>query len=165
MAAPVFRPGAHRPDPYVSFTFQVVIEGTVVAGLHKMTAPGRALRKARAAAGRRHEGSPGAIEHEPLRLEQGVTRDPVFHQWASLVNRLEGDAAVSLRNFRKELTIRAIDLNGKVAISYKVKRAWVSEYQALPEMDAGSNTVAIEAITIEHEGFYRDEPPAEPQEA
>ena len=32
--------------------------------------------------------------------------------------------------------INVLNLQGTVAISYRLYRAWVSEYQALPEMDA-----------------------------
>jgi phage tail-like protein len=52
-----------------------------------------------------------------------------------------------------------------VAISYKVFRAWVSEYQALPEFDAGTmNAVGIQSITLQHEGWKRDETVPEPVE-
>ena len=34
-----------------------------------------------------------------------------------------------------------------MAISYKIYRAWVSEYQALPELDANANAVAIQHRT------------------
>jgi phage tail-like protein len=57
-------------------------------------------------------------------------------------------------------------LQGVVAMSYQVKRAWVSEYQALPEFDAGTtNTVGIQTIKLEHEGWDRDEAVSEPSES
>ena len=49
-------------------------------------------------------------------------------------------------------------------ISYKVYRAWVSEYQALPDLDANANAVAIQHIKLENEGFERDYEVAEPAE-
>jgi phage tail-like protein len=90
----------------------------------------------------------------------------VFEQWANLVNNIDGDAGMSLVNFRKDIVINVLNLQGTVAISYQVRRAWVSEYQALPDFDAGTtNTVGIQTIKLEHEGWDRDEAAAEPTES
>jgi hypothetical protein len=40
----------------------------------------------------------------------------------------------------------------------------VSEYQALPDLDAGGNGVALEHIKIEHEGWEKDDSLNEPTE-
>ena len=50
------------------------------------------------------------------------------------------------------------------ALSYRVFRAWVSEYQALPELDANANAVAIQSIKLENEGWERDYDVIEPGE-
>ncbi len=48
-------------------------------------------------------------------------------------------------------------------IAYKVFRCWVSEYTALPDLDANSgNTVAIQKIKLENEGWVRDTDVKEP---
>jgi phage tail-like protein len=108
---------------------------------------------------------PGGTSYEPVTLEQGLTHDPVFEAWANLVNNLEGDAAMSLKNFRKNIVLNVLNLQGQVAISYKLNRAWVSDYQALPDFDAGSmNTVGIQSITLQHEGWSRDPAVPEPTE-
>ena len=109
---------------------------------------------------------PGGTSYEAITLEQGLTHDPVFEKWANLVNNIDGDAAMSLVNFRKDIIINVLNLQGTVAISYKVKRAWVSEYQALPDFDAGTtNSVGIQTIKLDHEGWDRDEAVAEPAES
>ena len=51
-----------------------------------------------------------------------------------------------------------------MVIAYKIYRCWVSEYQALPDLDANANAIAIEHIKIEHEGFERDTSVKEPRE-
>jgi hypothetical protein len=52
-----------------------------------------------------------------------------------------------------------------VAISYKIFRAWVSDYQAVPELDAHTmNAVGIQSITLQHEGWERDTSVPEPVE-
>jgi phage tail-like protein len=169
MAAPLFPANAHRHDPYRTFKFQILIDGQPVAGLKKMTA----LKKTTEAVDWRTGGDPthvrklpGGTKYEAITLEQGLTHDPVFEQWANLVNNIDGDKAMSLKNFRKDIVINALNLQGTVAISYQVKRAWVSEYQALPDFDAGTtNTVGIQTIKLEHEGWDRDEAVAEPTES
>jgi len=169
MAAPLFPVNAHRHDPYRTFKFQVIINGRPVAGLRKMTA----LKKTTEAIAWRTAGDPtherklpGATKYEPITLEQGLTHDPVFEEWANLVNSIQGDAGMSLKNFRKDIVVNVLNLQGKVALSYKVYRAWVSEYQALPDLDAGTtNAVGIQHIKLEHEGWERDVAVAEPAEA
>lgn len=168
MAAPMFPVNAHRYDPYRTFKFQLLIDGKPVAGLRKMSA----LKKTTEAVGWRTAGDPtherrlpGATKYEAITLEQGLTHDPVFEQWANLVNSIQGDKAMSLKNFRKDIIINLMNLQGEPAITYKIYRAWVSEYQALPELDAGTtNKVGIQSIKIEHEGWERDTSVAEPAE-
>ncbi len=168
MAAPMFSVNAHRFDPYRTFKFQILIDGQPVAGLKKMGA----LKKKTEAIKWRTAGDPsterilpGGTSYEPITLEQGLSHDPVFEQWANLVNNIQGDAAMSLKNFRKDIVINVLNLQGSVAISYKLYRAWVSEYQALPEMDAGTmNAVGIQTITLQHEGWERDTSVTEPTE-
>ena len=168
MAAPTFPVNAHRHDPYRTFKFQILIDGKPVAGLKKMGALKRKTEavKWRAAGDPSKERIlPGGTSYEPVTLEQGLFHDPVFENWAGLVNNIEGDAAMSLKNFRKDIVINVLNLQGTVAISYKLLRAWVSEYQALPEMDAGAmNAVGIQTITLQHEGWQRDTAVAEPTE-
>jgi phage tail-like protein len=169
MAAPLFPANAHRHDPYRTFKFQVLIDGQAVAGLKKMGA----LKKTTEAVDWRTGGDPthvrklpGGTKYEAISLEQGLTHDPVFEQWANLVNNIDGDAGMSLVNFRKDIVINVMNLQGAVTMSYLVKRAWVSEYQALPDFDAGTtNTVGIQTIKLEHEGWDRDGAVTEPAES
>nr|WP_320010939.1 phage tail protein [uncultured Desulfobulbus sp.] len=168
MAAPTFPVNAHRHDPYRTFKFQIIIDGKPVAGLKKMGA----LKRKTEAVKWRSAGDPsterilpGGTSYEPVTLEQGLSHDPVFENWANLVNNVDGDAAMSLANFRKDIVINVLNLQGTVVISYVLYRAWVSEYQALPEMDAGSmNAVGIQTITLQHEGWQRDSAVQEPAE-
>ncbi|MCP4256644.1 MAG: phage tail protein [Planctomycetes bacterium] len=170
MAGTIFPVNAHRHDPYRTFKFQVLMDdGKAVAGLKKMSA----LKKTTEAVDWRTGGDPthvrklpGGTKYEAITLEQGLTHDPVFEEWANLVNNIDGDDAMSLVKFRRTITINVMNLQGKVAISYKVNRAWVSEYQALPDFDAGTtNTVGIQTIKLEHEGWEREEAAAEPTES
>lgn len=168
MAAPTFPANAHRYDPYRTFKFQVLIDGKPVAGLRKMTALKKSTEVAtwRTGGDPTHERQlPGGTKYEPITLDQGLTHDPVFEQWANLVNNIQGDAAMSLKNFRKDVVINVLNLQGAVAISYNVYRAWVSEFQTLPDFDAGATTtVGIQTIKLQHEGWERDTSVSEPTE-
>lgn len=168
MAAPLFPVNAHRHDPYRTFKFQVLIDGQVVAGLKKMGALKKKTQpvKWRTAGDPAHERIlPGGTSYEPVTLEQGLTHDPVFEAWANLVNNLEGDAAMSLKNFRKSIVINLLNLQGQVAISYRLNRAWVSDFQAMPDLDAANmNAIGIQSITLQHEGWSRDTAVPEPVE-
>lgn len=169
MAAPLFPANAHRYDPYRTFKFQVVIDGQTVAGLSKMSA----LKKSTDPVDWRTAGDPshvrklpGGTKYEPITLEAGLTHDPQFMNLANRVNNIDGDAAMSLLNFRANVIINVLNLQGTVAISYKVFRAWVSEFQALPDFDANSmNTVGIQTLKLEHEGWQLDTTVAEPVES
>jgi len=148
--------------------FQIVIDGSPVAGLKKMGALKRKTEavKWRTAGDPTHERVlPGGTSYDPVTLEQGLTHDPVFENWANLVNNIQGSAAMSLKNFRKDIVINVMNLQGVIAISYKLYRAWVSDFQALPDFDAGTkNAVGIQSITLQHEGWERDTAVTEPTE-
>ncbi len=170
MAAPMFSVNAHRYDPYRTFKFQVVIDGAAVAGLSKMGA----LKKTTEVVNWRAAGDPsmqrampGGTKVENVTLEMGLSHDPVFEKWANSVNNIaQGDAGMSLKNFRKDIVINVLNLQGTPAIAYQLRRAWVTEFQALPEFDANNmNTVGIQSITIAYEGFTRDLAVVEPAES
>src|SRR5919198_3847757 len=158
-----------RFDPYKNFKFRVKWDGQYVAGLSKMTALRRTTDVVEHREGGDHSmsrKSPGRTKYEPNTLERGVTHDLVFEQWANKVWNYAGGpgAESSLADFRKDIIIDVFNEAGQKAISYKVYRCWVSEYQALPDFDANANAVAIQHIKLENEGWERDVDVAEPQE-
>ena len=89
-----------------------------------------------------------------------------FEKWANKVwNYGAGlGSEVSLKDFRKDVTVEVYNEAGQLAISYHVYRCWVSEYQSLPDFDANANAVAIQHIKLENEGWQRDQSVSEPQE-
>jgi phage tail-like protein len=110
--------------------------------------------------------SPGRTEYDPITLQRGVTHDLEFEQWTNKVWNYGSalGSEVSLKDFRKDIIIEFYNEAGQLAIAYKVYRCWVSEYEALPDLDANSNAVAIQHIKIENEGWERDESIIEPTE-
>jgi phage tail-like protein len=158
-----------RFDPYKNFKFRVRWDGRYVAGISKMSA----LKRTTEVVKHREGGdpstsrkSPGRTEFDAITLERGVTHDLEFENWASKVWQLQASlgSEVSLADFRKDVILDFYNEAGQLAISYKVFRAWVSEYQALPDLDANANAVAIQHIKLENEGWQRDVAVVEPAE-
>jgi phage tail-like protein len=164
-----FSVNAERFDPYKNFKFRIKWDGQYVAGVSKISA----LRRTTEMIEHREGGdpsttrkSPGRTKYEAITLERGVTHDTEFEKWASKVWNFGSGlgAEVSLKDFRKNIIIDFYNEAGQLAISYKVFRCWVSEYQALPELDANANAVAIQTMKLENEGWERDFEVAEPSE-
>ena len=111
--------------------------------------------------------SPGRTTFEPIVLERGISHDAEFERWANKVwNFGAGPGAeVSLKDFRKDVVIALYNEAGQLVLAYKVYRCWVSEYQALPDLDANASSVAIQSITLQNEGWERDYDVAEPAES
>ena len=101
-----------------------------------------------------------------ITLERGVTHDPEFEKWANKVWNFGSGlgAEVSLADFRKDIIIETYNEAGQLALAYRVFRCWVSEFQAMPEMDASASAVAIQTIKLENEGWERDYDVTEPTE-
>ena len=164
-----FSANATRFDPYKNFKFRVKWDGRYVAGIAKVGA----LKRSTEPVEHREGGdpsstrkSPGRTKYEPITLERGVTHDVEFEKWANKVWNFGSGlgAEVSLASFRKDLIIEVYNEAGQLAIAYKVFRCWVSEYQALPDLDANANAVAIQTLKLENEGWERDYDVVEPTE-
>lgn len=161
---------AQRFDPYKNFKFRIRWDGKVVAGISKVGGLKRTTDVVEHRVGgdsSTSRKSPGRTKFEAITLERGVTHDPEFEAWANLVWNVEAGlgAEISLQNFRKDIMLEFYNEAGQLAIAYKIYRCWVSEYQALPELDANANAVAIQSIKLENEGWIRDEEVVEPSEA
>jgi len=164
-----FTVNAQRFDPYKSFKFRVKWDGKYVAGISQVSP---LVRRTEVVLHR--EGgdpsttrkSPGRTEYEAITLERGVTHDPAFEQWANKVwNYGAGlGTEVSLNDFRKDITLELYNEAGQKVIAYNIFRCWVSEYVALPDLDANAAVVAIQRITLENEGWERDPAVVEPTE-
>jgi phage tail-like protein len=159
----------NRVDPYKNLKFRVKWDGRYVAGVSRISA----LKRTTEVVEHREGGdpnsvhkSPGQTRWEPIVLERGVTHDPEFEQWANKVYNFGGGPGneVSLADFRKDITIDVFNEAGQLVLSYRVYRCWVSEYQALPDLDANATAVAIESITLQNEGWERDYEVKEPLE-
>ena len=164
-----FSVNAQRFDPYKNFKFRVKWDGRYVAGVAKVGA----LKRSTEVVEHREGGvpssarkSPGRTKYEAITLERGVTHDPEFERWANKVwNYGSGlGSEMSLQDFRKDIIIELYNEAGQLAIAYRIYRCWVSEFQALPDLDANANAVAIQSLKLENEGWERDYDVVEPSE-
>lgn len=164
-----FTVNATRFDPYKNFKFRVKWDGRYVAGVSKVSA----LKRSTELVEHREGGdpstsrkSPGRNKFEAVTLERGVTHDLEFERWANKVWNFGAGlgAEVSLKDFRKDISIEVYNEAGQKVLAYNLFRCWVSDYQSLPDLDANANAIAIQSIKLENEGWERDLSVPEPSE-
>ena len=158
-----------RFDPYKNFKFRLKWDGRYVAAVSRVSG----LKRTTSVVEHREGGdsstsrkSTGLTQFEPIILERGLTQDTAFEDWANQVWQFGAGlgAEMSLKEFRKDVILELYNEAGQLVIAYKIYRCWPSEYQALPNLDANSNAVAIEHIKLENEGWERDPDVQEPVE-
>jgi phage tail-like protein len=165
----IFPANLNRYDPYKPYRFLVYF-GTSTSPVAAVSKVGALKRESKVI--EYNEGGNaitlkglGRTTYDPITLERGVTQDTDFATWANYAQVLDhGAASTSLANLRREISIVLLNEEAQPVLRYLVHRCWVSEFQALPELDAGSNAVAIEHIKLENEGWERDLTLAEPVE-
>lgn len=164
-----FSVNTNRFDPYKSYAFLVYFgtSTTPVAGISKVTG----LKRSSDPIDYKEAGNAiilkglGRTKYEAITMERGVTHDTDFENWANAAQVLDkGAPSTSLKNLRQELRIDLLNEERQPVLRYIIHRCWVSEYQALPDLDAGANAVAIEHIKLENEGWERDLSLTEPLE-
>jgi len=164
-----FSVNTNRFDPYKSYRFLVFFDTatTPVAGVSKIGG----LKRSSDPIEYKEGGNAiirrglGRAKYDAITLERGVTHDKDFEDWANAAQVLDkGSPSQSLKGLRKEIRIELLNEIGQPVHRYVVHRCWVSEYQALPDLDAGQNAIAIENIKLENEGWEHDLSLAEPTE-
>lgn len=165
-----FTVNINRSDPYKTYRFLVYFEGSTipVAGISKVSG---GFKRSSDVIEYKEGGNPiirkglGRTKYDPITLERGVTHDPDFENWANAAQKLDtGSASTSLKGLRKEIRIDLLNEEGQPVHRYLVHRCWVSEYQAMSDLDAGANAVALEHVKLENEGWEHDLSLAEPTE-
>lgn len=152
-------------DPYRTFKFRVRMNGATIAGVTKVSALGRSVASTELKEGGDFLGArqnPGPVSYDDVTLEQGWSADGVLEAWANEVTRLHADPA-GVKQFKRTVFIDVFALNGNAGspggsapvTSYKLSRAWVSKYVAMPELSSDSGGVGIRSVTLRHEGWER----------
>ena len=169
-----FPVNTYRHDPYLNYNFVVQwkINGkmTTVAGINRVSGLTRSTQVVNHRTGGDMAGMrkvPGQTDFAPITLERGVTHDVSFEQWANKVwslpnglkyayNNKSTEDVVSLADFRKDISIIMMNEAGQPVLQYHVYRCWVSEYIAMPELNAAGNAIAIQQIVLQNEGWVRN---------
>jgi len=164
-----FTVNTHRFDPYKNFKFRVKWDGKYVAGISSVTGLTRhtdVIEWRQGGDPSMTRKMPGFTEYDPITLERGVTHDPEFEEWANKVWNFGAGlgSEVSLKDFRKDIILELMNEAGQLVMSYRIFRCWVSDYMALPDLNANMPEVAIQSITLVHEGWERDKDVVEPTE-
>ncbi len=128
-----FSVNATRFDPYKNFKFLVKWDTRVVAGVSKVSGLKRTTEVIEHRDGGDPSGprkSPGQFKYEPITLERGITHDTEFEKWANKVWHYGAGmgAEVSLKDFRKDITLELYNEAGQLVLAYNVFDCWVSEY-------------------------------------
>jgi phage tail-like protein len=163
-----FIKNANRVDPYKNFKFRILWDGKTVMGVSKIGTLKRTTEVVKHRDGGDNSTdhkSPGRTSYDAISVERGITHDPEFEAWANKVHPYSGDTAMDLAAYKKNLTLEMMDEKGHVVYRYFLYDCWVSEYTAIPELNANANAVAIESLKIELEGWDRDKDTKEPNEA
>ncbi|MEP3654249.1 MAG: phage tail protein [Litorimonas sp.] len=166
-----FPKGTFRTDPYENYRFKLEWDGNEVAGFSNVGGLVR-TQVAIAHPSGGDSNSPRYLadqsSYEAITLERGVTHDVDFEQWANKVWDYKKSTAgekdegaknqnVSLKDFRKDMTLNLFNEAGQKVLAYKIYRCWPSEFTATPEMDGNGNAVAIQSLRLENEGWERDD--------
>ncbi len=168
MANTGFVKNAHRIDPYKTYKFRVLWDKKTVMGVHKVSPLKRTTNVVPHRSGGENSTdhkSPGRTTYDAVTLERGITHDPEFEAWANKIHPYPGDVAMDLVNYKKELALEVMNEKGHVVLRYFLHDCWVSDFTAVPALDANANAVAIESIKIELSGWERDPDTKEPDEA
>jgi phage tail-like protein len=170
-SANIFPVNINRYDPYKSYRFLVYFTGSSptvpVAAVSKVSG----LKRSSDVIEYKEGGNAvilkglGRTKYEPITLERGITQEKSFETWANAAQQLQdGSASTSLAKLRQDIRITLLNEEAQPVLTWLLHRCWVSEYQALPDLDAGANAIAIEHIKLENEGWERDTTLTEPKE-
>ena len=156
-----FTVNINRYDPYKTYRFLVYFGTSTspVAAVSKVTGLKRSsdVIEYKEGANAITLKGLGRTKYEPITLERGLTQDLDFATWANAAQVLDnGSPKTSLANLRREVRLQLLNEDGQAVHGYIIHRCWVSEFQALPDLDAGGNAIAIEHIKLENEGWEVD---------
>ena len=152
-----FSVNSSRRDPYRNFKFRVKWDGRYVAGVTEVSGlnrPAEVVKHSSAPSRSSARKVPGLRKSGDVTLKRGVTHDREFETWATnFAVSGTGRSRPNLKKFRRNIIINVFNEAGRISLSYKLRKCWVSEIQAIADLDANANAVAIESIKLENEGW------------
>jgi phage tail-like protein len=135
-------------DPYGSFRFLVEIDGIARAAFSECSGFDSTVEVTDYQEGgdptRRK--IPGRTTYSNIQLKWGMSEDTELYEWHRKAMRGEIE--------RKNGSIVLLDSRQEEVARWNFVRAWPTKWDG-PDLNAGSNDLAIETIEIVHEGLER----------
>ena len=139
-----------RVDPYTNFNFLVEIEGIVQAGFKEcsgLECTTEVIEYREGGENTTVRKRPGKTTYSDLVLKWGLTDSEELWDWRK--NVIQGKVD------RKNGSIVVYDLaNAKEVARWNFVRAWPTKWEG-PSFDATGKDIAIETLTLAHEGIER----------
>lgn len=106
--------------------------------------------------------NPDRATWDPITLEQGIALNDTLERWAQAAVEFLRTGLRPEEPVKRNVFIDVWDpaaLDGSRLRRYRVFNAWVSRLQAIPQLDAMANEVALLTVELTHEGWKRVAPP------
>jgi phage tail-like protein len=137
------------------YSLRVTWDGQEIAGVRRVRGLGQLTELVTV-----HDGSDpnasrvivGPTKFEPVTIERGITHDDAFEKWARAMQQSAGPAP------RKDVRIELHDNERRITAAWVLKGALPIKFEA-PDLNAASNDVAIEQLTLAYEGLELGDPP------
>ena len=169
MTNKLFKVNTDRFSPYSTYAFLVYFAQSsepvaAVSRVSALTRTADVIEYRQGGDGIIRKG-PGRMRYEQVTLERGISQNNEFMEWADAAQVLDtGVPETSLKNLRRNIRIELLNEARQPVMSFTLYRCWPSQFQALPQLDAGTNAIAIETMRLENEGWERDLNLQEPEE-
>ena len=137
------------------YALRVMWDGETIAGVRRVRGLGQLTELVSVPEGGDPNASRvvvGPTKFEPVTIERGITRDDAFEKWAQAMQQGAGGAP------RKDVRIELHDGERRLTVAWVLKRALPVKFEA-PDLNATSNDVAIEELTLAYEGLELDHDP------
>jgi phage tail-like protein len=151
-------PPRHEPACVRRHELRVFWDGKAVAGVSRVRGLGQLTEIVTVNEGGDPDSShkvPRRTKYDSVTLTRGITSDAAFEAWADAM-RASGPGGGAPPP-RKDVRIELYDRERRLTVAWLLKSALPIKYQA-PDLNAAGN-VAIEELTLAHEGLARDPPP------
>ena len=99
------------------------------------------------------QATPTQVKFSPVTIKIVATNNKDLYQWYEDCNKNDGGAS-SWADSRKTASITVYDQNATPQAQWDINNCYPTKYEG-PKLEAGSNDVANETITLVHEGIKR----------
>lgn len=148
------RDDSYTEDPLLGFNFLLELDGAAAGFFTEVSGIGseHELIEHKVVDEKGHEivrKLAGRLKWTDISLKRGVTSNTEIWDWRDVVLKGTWTAA------RKNATITAFDREGNPVGKWHFTNAWPSKVTG-PNFKADDNSIAMEEVSIVHEGMYRE---------